>query len=170
MSYYIYDSNGYVGDLCSNNGLNELKRDVKGKLFSKLFHDGNIDISDEFKEALNNLESVNKTVANFKSLCKKSEDIVIITDGIFDTEEKSIDKGLTPDQKRLHWEAYAKKTERQEEVFKKVFDNVFSEQKDLVIAEIERTGQLPTLIDENTAKRFEPAIELVYHDAFESAV
>jgi HK97 family phage portal protein len=79
-------------------------------------------------------------------------------------------KGLDADQKRLHWEAYAKKTERQEEMFKRVFENVFNEQKDLVIAEIERTGQLPTLIDEDTAKRFEPAIELVYHDAFESAI
>ncbi len=79
-------------------------------------------------------------------------------------------KGLTPDQKRLHWEAYAKKTERQEEVFKKVFENVFNEQKDLAIAELEATRQLPTLIDEQTAKKFEPAIELVYHSAFEEAV
>ena len=82
----------------------------------------------------------------------------------------SATKSLTPDQKRLHWEAYAKKTERQEEVFKKVFENVFNEQKDLVIAEIERTGQLPPLDDDLTARKFEPAIELVYHDAFESAV
>jgi hypothetical protein len=79
-------------------------------------------------------------------------------------------KGLTPDQKRIHWEAYAKKTEREEEVFKKIFENVFNEQKDLVIAEIERTGHLPELNDDQTAKKFEPAIELVYHDAFESAV
>ena len=79
-------------------------------------------------------------------------------------------KGLTPDQKRLHWEAYAKKTERQEEVFKKVFENVFSEQQKLCITEIERVGQLPSLNDDETAKRFEAAIELVYHDAFESAV
>jgi len=85
-------------------------------------------------------------------------------------DAKNITKGLTPDQKRLHWEAYAKKTERQEEVFKKVFENVFNEQKDLVIAEIERTGQLPPLDDDQTARKFEPAIELVYHDAFESAV
>ncbi len=47
-------------------------------------------------------------------------------------------KGLTPDQKRLHWEAYAKKTERQEEVFKKVFDNVFNEQKNQVIEQLKK--------------------------------
>ena len=38
-------------------------------------------------------------------------------------------KGLTPDQKKLHWENYAKTTARQEEVFKKVFDSVFNEQR-----------------------------------------
>jgi len=83
---------------------------------------------------------------------------------------RRISKRLTEEWKRLHWEAYAKKTEREEEVFKKIFENVFNEQKDLVIAEIERTGHLPELNDDQTAKKFEPAIELVYHDAFESAV
>lgn len=80
-------------------------------------------------------------------------------------------KSLTSDQKKLHWEAYAQKTARQEEVFKKVFKNVFNEQKDFVVNELERTGQLPqTLKDEDAAKKFESAIELVYQDAFESAV
>ena len=79
-------------------------------------------------------------------------------------------KGLTPDQKKLHWENYVKTTERQEEVFKKVFDNVFNEQKNQVIAEIKRTGKLPPLDDSKTAKKFQPAIELVYHSAFEGAV
>ena len=80
-------------------------------------------------------------------------------------------KGLTPDQKKLHWENYALKTARQEEVFKKVFDNVFNEQKNQVVAELERTGHIPTeLNDELTARKFQPAIELVYHSAFEDAV
>jgi hypothetical protein len=51
-----------------------------------------------------------------------------------------------------------------------VFENVFREQQKLCVAEIERVGQLPSFNDEDTAKRFEAAIELVYHDAFESAV
>jgi len=55
-------------------------------------------------------------------------------------------------------------------MFKKVFDNVFNEQKDWVIAEIERAGQLPPLDDDLTAKKFEPAIELVYEDSFQGAV
>ncbi len=80
-------------------------------------------------------------------------------------------KGLTPDQKKLHWENYAKTTERQELVFKKVFDNVFEEQKKQVVSELERTGQLPASLDDTkTARKFEPAIELVYHSAFEGAV
>ncbi len=80
-------------------------------------------------------------------------------------------KGLTPDQKKLHWENYALKTSRQEEVFKKVFGNVFNEQKNQVIASVERTGELPqTLDDAATAQKFQPAIELVYHSAFEDAV
>ena len=80
-------------------------------------------------------------------------------------------KGLTPDQKKLHWENYALKTARQELVFKKVFDNVFNEQKNQVIAELERTGQLPANLDDTkTAQKFQPAIELVYHSAFSEAV
>uniref|UniRef100_A0A6M3KTG5 Putative portal protein n=2 Tax=viral metagenome TaxID=1070528 RepID=A0A6M3KTG5_9ZZZZ len=79
-------------------------------------------------------------------------------------------KSLTPDQKRIHWEAYAKKTERQEEMFNKVFENVFNDQKEKVVAEIERTGELPPLDDEDTAKRFEAAIQLVYEDSFNEAV
>ena len=47
-------------------------------------------------------------------------------------------KGLTPDQKKLHWENYAKKTERQELVFKKVFDNVFNEQKNQVVEQLKK--------------------------------
>jgi HK97 family phage portal protein len=45
-------------------------------------------------------------------------------------------KGLTPDQKKLHWENYAKTTASQELVFKKVFDNVFNEQKNQVIEQL----------------------------------
>ena len=53
-------------------------------------------------------------------------------------KEVSEGKGLTPDQKKLHWENYAKTTERQELVFKKVFDNVFNEQKNQVIEQLKK--------------------------------
>ncbi len=85
--------------------------------------------------------------------------------------EQPKSKSLSSDQKKLHWEAYAQKTARQEMMFKRVFDSVFGEQKNQVVAELERTGQLPTTLDdEQTAQKFQPAIELVYHDAFEGAV
>ena len=52
-----------------------------------------------------------------------------------------------------------------------MFNSVFDEQKKLVVEQYKKTGQLPNdLIDENTAKKFEPAIELVYDSAFEDAV
>ena len=79
-------------------------------------------------------------------------------------------KGLTADQKRLQWEAYVKKTERQEEVFKRVFNDVFKHQSQEIADYYRTSGQLPTLVDEETAKRFEAAISLTYEDAFESAV
>ena len=83
---------------------------------------------------------------------------------------RRISKRLSEEWKRLHWEAYAKKTERQEEVFKKVFNDVFMHQSDYMSNYYSKHGELPVLNDEDTAKRFEAAIELVYHDAFESAV
>uniref|UniRef100_A0A6M3LGL9 Putative portal protein n=1 Tax=viral metagenome TaxID=1070528 RepID=A0A6M3LGL9_9ZZZZ len=79
-------------------------------------------------------------------------------------------KGLTPDQKRLHWEAYAQKTERQEEMFKRVFNDVFKNQSEYMSDYYLNHGELPVLNDEETAKRFEAALSLVYEDAFESAV
>ena len=88
-----------------------------------------------------------------------------------DEDGQLVGKGLTPDQKKTHWEVYAQKTERQETMFKRVFVSVFDEQKKLIVEQYTRTGSLPNdLIDENTAKKFEPAIELVYHDSFEDAV
>ena len=84
--------------------------------------------------------------------------------------EKEEFKSLTPDQKRLHWEAYAKKTERQEEMFKRVFNDIFGKQAKEISDYYERHGELPPLNDEETAKRFEPAMQLVYEDAFEGAI
>ncbi len=80
-------------------------------------------------------------------------------------------KGLTEDHKSNLYNAYAQKTARQEEMFTRVFDSVFDEQKDIVIAELNRVGHLPDNLDDvKTAKKFEPAIELVYHSGFEDAV
>lgn len=80
-------------------------------------------------------------------------------------------KSLTPDQKKTHWERYAQKTERQETMFKRVFESVFDEQKKLIIEQYEKTGTLPNdLNDNSTADKFSYAIELVYESAFTEAV
>lgn len=86
------------------------------------------------------------------------------------TEEPK-SKSLTPDQRRIHWERFAQKTSRQEEVFKKVFSKVFDGQRDLISETFERTHELPsTLDDETTARKFEPIIQLVYTSGFEDAL
>jgi len=93
----------------------------------------------------------------------------LTSQSVTSNEPKS--KGLSDDQKRLHWENYAKSTERQEEMFNNVFESVFNDQKDYVIGELERTGHLPVqLDDEKTALKFQPAIQLVYESGFEDAV
>ena len=80
-------------------------------------------------------------------------------------------KGLTPDQKRIRWQVYAQKAERQEIMFKRVFENIFDEQKKIILEQYGKIGTIPTsLIDEDTARKFEPAIELVYKQAFEDAI
>jgi hypothetical protein len=55
-------------------------------------------------------------------------------------------------------------------MFTKVFEQVFKEQSQTVVEQYKKTGELPPLNDEDTAKRFEAAISLVYEDAFEGAV
>jgi len=84
--------------------------------------------------------------------------------------EQPKSKGLTEEHKRIYWEVYAQKTAKQEEMFRRVFGNVFEEQKRQVVDQYEKLGTLPQdLGDENTARKFEAAIELIYQSAFEDA-
>lgn len=91
-------------------------------------------------------------------------------------EESPGKKSLTVDHKRAHWEAFARKTEREEQSFQRVFREVFAHQKTAVADAYARTGALneTILISEqavaNDAKRFQGAIEMVYHSGFEDAV
>jgi len=55
-------------------------------------------------------------------------------------------------------------------MFKKVFENVFSNQSEYIIDYYENHGELPDLNDEETAKKFEAAIQLVYEDSFNEAI
>jgi len=86
-------------------------------------------------------------------------------------DNQLVGKGLTSGQKRSHWEVYAQKTERQENMFERVFRDVFNDQKKYVVGEFDKTGKLPDdLINEQTAQKFEEAIKLVYESAFTEAV
>jgi len=90
--------------------------------------------------------------------------------GVIDYRKYHI-KGLTSDQKRSHWEAYAQKTERQEEMFTRVFNDVFRNQSEYIADFYSTNGKLPDMLnDEETAQKFEEAIKLIYESAFEDAV
>jgi HK97 family phage portal protein len=85
-------------------------------------------------------------------------------------------KSLTLDQKKIRWEAYAQKTARQEELFKKTFTTLFNEQKTETIKRLKETKNLDESIfisDETfdkTANAFNPVIELVYTSGYEDAL
>jgi hypothetical protein len=90
MSYYLYDSCGYVGDLASISGLSALMDyfdEHGGKNLRRLSEKGTVKIS---KALINELQAladpsdrdIKATLDNFKILVRKSKDIIIITDGI----------------------------------------------------------------------------------------
>lgn len=88
MGYYIYDSNGYVGDLASNKGLSDLAKFIEKcpdmEELNSLFTDGNILKTDHLLEELKLLGTpkdtdIRGTLNNLKTLIEKSSDIVIIT-------------------------------------------------------------------------------------------
>lgn len=92
---------------------------------------------------------------------------IYLSDSLDDEKSKS----LTEEHKQAMWEGFAQKTARQETMFKRVFDNVLEEQKSQMIEQLEKTGQILVGFDDaKTAQKFQPAIELIYHSAFEDAV
>lgn len=94
MSYSVYDSRGYIGDLASNTGLAMLRDHVEsrgGPLLNRMFEAGHIRQSEALATELTALPdsphgSVNSTIANLRALAGKCEDIIIITDGVFGPE------------------------------------------------------------------------------------
>ncbi len=82
---------------------------------------------------------------------------------------QSVTKGLTSEQKREHWESYARKTEKQELLFQKIFNKVYTEQRDYLSSQYETFQKLVDLNDEDTAKKFKPVIEMVYLTSYEEA-
>ena len=85
-------------------------------------------------------------------------------------------KSLTDEYKRLHWEAYAQKTERQEQMFKRILGIQFDRQRNELVERLEQTGKLEEdLLDSEISQRkladaFKSALGLVYSTAYEDAV
>jgi hypothetical protein len=81
MSYAIYDDKGYVGDLCSNNGLNELTKASKGTPVAPLFEDGVIELDDDVKKEIAGIKE--PALDNLKELISKSKLFAVLSDGAF---------------------------------------------------------------------------------------
>jgi hypothetical protein len=88
MSFYIYDSKGYVGDLASNKGLNDLaiyiRKHPDTEELEKLFEEGSILKTDHLMKELSWLgtpknQDIADTLSNLISLIEKAEDVIIIT-------------------------------------------------------------------------------------------
>lgn len=89
MSWYVYDSQGYVGDLATNRGLVEMSQHIQRHGEDKLkalIESGHTRVGPVLSQALDALppaaaRDVNDTIDNLKKLVAKCADIVIITDG-----------------------------------------------------------------------------------------
>lgn len=91
MGYYLYDVNGYVGNLATNTGLEELATFIEGtdkSSVKELFRTGSVDTSDMLYKEVNELPTGSKVVDNFKLLVGKCKDVIIITDGVGIEEEE----------------------------------------------------------------------------------
>jgi hypothetical protein len=88
MSFCIYDSNGYVGDLASNRGLDGLAMYIEkhpdADELGKLFKEGFILKTEHLLEEIKMIGApkypdIRATLNNLKTLIEKSTEIIIIT-------------------------------------------------------------------------------------------
>lgn len=92
MTYCLFDSKGFLGDLASIHGLYELREFLspRNAIFREFFDKGyTIEIA-QFLEALSDITSeddtINETILNLKGLLEKCRDIAIISNAV-ETEE-----------------------------------------------------------------------------------
>lgn len=93
MSYFIFDSNGYVGFLSNQNGLNALSDFLSptSKICEQFFNDGCTEDLKGLKKALDNVTAIDQAlhemIEDLRMMVDQSEDVVIICDGwVEDTE------------------------------------------------------------------------------------
>ena len=90
MTWYLFDSNGYVGDLATIKGLADLRtfilRTSKNHYVKDFFNQGYsthmVELQKEFKQLHSPNTSINNTMQNLVELLGKCEDVAIINDGI----------------------------------------------------------------------------------------
>lgn len=104
MAFYVYDANGYVGDLATVSGLAAFESYVDETanddlVLQSLFEEGWSPADDDLKEALEALPrsgdaDVNEVLDSFISLVKKCDEVLIISMGEEAGEEETKDIGL----------------------------------------------------------------------------
>ncbi len=90
MGFYLYDANGYVGDIASNNGLVMMSDYVLSSTDSKpvkeLFEDGCTPVTKELIADLKAIlcpdKSIMDSILNLADLLGKCDTIAIISDGM----------------------------------------------------------------------------------------
>ncbi|HUW45860.1 MAG TPA: MBL fold metallo-hydrolase [Dehalococcoidia bacterium] len=90
MGYYLYDARGYVGDLASTHGLQQVSEYVRRAsnilLVKKFFDEGHAPITEDLMAGLRNLHpediEVAQTIDNLLQLLVKCDSIAIISDGV----------------------------------------------------------------------------------------
>lgn len=90
MTYYIYDEDGYVGDLASGGGLEQLQDFIDltgGHYLRQLFIQGSASKSPEIEREISALPEpadpdVSSSLVTLKKLVAKCNSVIIITDGV----------------------------------------------------------------------------------------
>lgn len=149
MTYYIYDANGYVGDLASTNGLRELRNyleSIEAPKIQSLLSAGYKARNDELLTEINSLATpdnptVRETVSNLIALTNRCDEIIIITDGVFDdSEEMAKNKGLNlanEAQKARYWRKVDSRRRAWEQVLSKKTERLYSDMGRAIAKEIE---------------------------------
>jgi len=92
MTYCLFDSKGFAGDLASIHGLMELREFLSSRniVFSDFFEKGYTEEISRFTKALSGItsedETINESIHNLIQILPKCKDIAIISDGV-ETEE-----------------------------------------------------------------------------------
>lgn len=96
MGWYLYDANGYVGDLASNNGFASLQRSLENstETIADFFNEGWTNKLDDLKNDLSQEELKNnddqQTLNNLIELIEHCEEIAIISDGLEEDDKSKV--------------------------------------------------------------------------------